>query len=155
MRVNRIIVQFVVYFILPCFFLGAAFPSTHIPGAQRSDVWNAMWSLYWFSDSLFALDLTFQAPLNVPHGGRLWPADPLNAVLIRPLIAVFSIGTAYTILCVFLHVLLGWATHQWVSMLQPKGHPMAHFAAGLTVQSSGIVLVAIHNGVLRSHVGML
>ena len=146
MRFTRIIVQFLVYFILPCFFLGSALQPSHIPGAERSDVWNALWSLHWFAESVLDFDFSFQTPLNHPTGGRLWPADLLHSLLILPLIPFFSIGTSYTVLCICLHTLLGWATHQWVCALQSKGHPLVPFVAGLALQSSSIVLVAIHNG---------
>ena len=68
-------------------------PATVVPGAERTDLWDSLWSFWYFYQRVShgQLPLYGDGLLNHPEGGLLWVADPLNAVLMLPLMAVASL----------------------------------------------------------------
>ena len=110
-------------------FLGQALPKSHY-GAARSDVWNAVVIIV--VSELFQLEVNLQAP----QPSAWWPSLARRSAGFNPNFSasVLSLGSAYTVLCIVLGWLLGWATHQWVRGIEDAfDHEIL---AGLGLQSS-------------------
>ena len=59
-------------------------PLRYVPGAERTDLWDSLWSFWYVYQRLMAGQLPLQADglLNHPDGGMLWPNDLVNAAQI-------------------------------------------------------------------------
>lgn len=136
-----------VYFISTlCFFHLLPWDSI-VLGAERGDVWNALWSFSWFGEQVLNGDFDFSTPLNHPTGGRLWMVDMVNGLIMIPLMYFLSLPTAHLVLCVMLSTLLGTFTHNWVvEMKGTTDTPHSAWVSGLGLQGSSVVLSAVHNG---------
>ena len=56
-----------------------------VPGAQRTDTWNSLWSLHHWATTLWSGEMPWSVDLlNFPKGGTLLVADPLGATLFSP-----------------------------------------------------------------------
>lgn len=121
-----------------------------VPGADRTDVWNALWSLHFVRSALVEGRLPWRTELlDPPRGGTLLVADPINALLSLPLGLVFELPATWTVL-VLVHLwLLGWVGHRFARDLAVErglpGEP-AGFVAGVACATAPVVLAAIHNG---------
>lgn len=129
-----------------------------VPGAERTDIWNSLWSLWMFQHGFWGDGETpFTDLINFPHGGILVVADPVNALLATPLIPVFGLPLAYTFLVVFQLTLAGLCAHAFADELiivrdgQPA--PMAGWIAGVGFATAPILLSGIHNGTSESFAG--
>jgi len=113
-----------------------------VPGAERSDVWNSIWSLWFVHDQLAAGQLPLDTTLlQHPTGGRLVVADPLNGLLGFPLVAAFGPVVAYTLLVLGHSSFAGIAAHHFGRRLGGTG-----FVAGLGFQLAPVIVSHIHNG---------
>lgn len=96
------------YLLLSVFFTWptAIAPLRAVPGSGRGDLWEGLWSFWFFARKLAA----GEAPLRVdglldhPDGGQLWVADPLNALLGLPLVLLAGPALAWSVL-VLAHLL--------------------------------------------------
>jgi len=121
-----------------------------VPGADRTDVWNALWSLHFVRSAVFEGRLPWHTELlDPPRGGTLLVADPLNALLSVPLGLLFDLPTTWTVLVIGHLWLLGWVAHRFARDLATErglpGDP-AGFVAGVACATAPVVLAAIHNG---------
>ncbi len=122
---------------------------TMVPGAERTDLWNALWSLWFFQDALWqGHPLTSTMLLGHPTGGRLLVADPVNAVLAAPLIPLLGLVGTYSVLVLFHLVFAGWAAHSLARELTPL--PGAGWIAGLAYMAAPVTISAIQNGTSES-----
>jgi hypothetical protein len=136
-----------VYFISTLCFFHLLPWNNIVLGAERGDVWNALWSFSWFGEQVLSGNFDFSTPLNHPSGGRLWMVDMVNGMIMIPLMNFFSLPTAHLVLCVMLSTLLGTFTHHWVEEIKgSSNNSLSAWVSGLGLQGSSVVLSAVHNG---------
>ncbi len=117
-------------------------PGQLIPGAERSDAWNSIWSLWFVHDAVMDGRLPlFTDLLQHPVGGRLVVADPLNALLGLPLVQLFGPVAAYSLLCLGHSTASGLAAHALGRRLGGVG-----WLAGVAYQLAPVVVSHLHNG---------
>lgn len=123
-----------------------------VPGADRTDVWNALWSLDFFARALAEGAWPYRTTmLDPPAGGVLWVADPVHALVGAPLTLAFGAAVAWTLLLHLQLTLTGWlADHLARSLLPDRAAPaisgVVGLFAGLATLSAPSLLAAIHNG---------
>ncbi len=127
-------------------------PAGTVPGAERSDLWNSLWSLWFFQHSVvsglspFSTDL-----LGFPSGGSLAIADPVNALLALALVPVFGLVSSYNVLVVGHLLFAGWMGHRLAEALVPGTSSRgAAWIAGLGYQTAPVLISAVHNGTSES-----
>ena len=117
-------------------------PSGWIVGAERSDAWNSIWSLWFVHGSVAEGVLPLQTHLlQHPTGGQLVVADPLNALLALPLVALWGPVVAYGLLCLGHSAFAGLAGRAFGRALGGSG-----WIAGLTMQLAPVFVSHLHNG---------
>ena len=118
-----------------------------VPGAEISDVWNALWSLEFVYQSAQQLQLpTCTEYLNFPKGGCLWPSDVTGAALAVPLRLGLSLVQTYTVVALIQVSLIGWSTDKLHHGLFPNSTQWQRSLSGVMMMSSAAVASAIHNG---------
>ena len=118
-------------------------PIAAVPGQARTDLWDSLWSLWYFQQRLFAgsLPISVDGLLNHPDGGTLWVADPVNALLAAPLIPLLGVAATWTLL-VNAHVAFaGIVAHRLGEAVGGNG-----WAAGFSYAGAPMLLAHIHNG---------
>lgn len=128
-------------------------PATVVPGAERTDLWDSLWSFWYFYQRVShgQLPLYGDGLLNHPEGGLLWVADPLNAVLMLPLMAVASLPLAWSGLVLFHQVFAGIAAYGLCRAV--SGSERAAWVGSVVYASAPLMLSHIHNGASEA-VGM-
>ncbi len=136
------------FFVYPLFAVGLTWPSglhpvAQVPGVARTDLWDSLWSLWYFEQRLFAgtVPISVDGLLNHPDGGTLWVADPVNALLAAPLLPVIGVAAAWTVLVLAHIAFAGLAAHRLGEALGGNG-----WAAGLSYAGAPMMLAHIHNG---------
>lgn len=129
-------------------------PVAATPGAPRTDLWDSLWSFWFFAHQVFAgaSPVRVDGLLNPPHGGSLWVADPLNALVATPLLPLLGPAVTWTLL-VHLHLVfagvvahhLGEAVAEGAGAQAPHGRG-AGWIAGVGVMSAPMLLSQVHNG---------
>ncbi len=117
-------------------------PASFIPGGARTDAPNAVWSLWLVHDALSRGVFPLQTNLlDFPDGGRLVVADPLNALLGYPLVALFGPVAAYSLLVI---------GHLWAAGLFAwrLGRELggSGWVAGVGYMSAPLLLSHVQNG---------
>lgn len=122
----------------------ALHPVAAVPGADRTDLHDTLWSLWfvWERLSTGASPVRVDGLLNIPLGGSFWVADPLNALLALPLIPLVGPAAAWTLLVLF-H--LGF-TGRMAHALGEAVTPGSGWVTGVTVAASPMLLGQVHNG---------
>jgi hypothetical protein len=126
-------------------------PDRYVVGAERSDLWDSLWSFWYVQRVLWHGEPLLQNHLlNFPQGGRLLVTDLVNGFIVAPLIPVVGLPLAWNLL-VFGHlVLAGVAAHLLaVAIIAPPGRQKPRYAgwiAGIGYQASPLLISAIHNG---------
>ncbi len=130
-------------------------PWSLVPGAERSDLWNSLWSLWFFQRSLWHGDLPVSCELlGFPQGGSLMVADPLSALLATPLVPLLGLTASYTLLVLLQLVFSGCAAHRLAELLWPAvAKHGAAWVAGLGYLAAPVLVSAIHNGTSESMAG--
>jgi len=156
----KLMLKIVAYFTLACWTTWPAITQIgrSVPGAQRSDIWNSLWSLWFFQHNLQQEGFTAHTQLiSHPHGGVLMVADPLNAILAAPLIPVIGLPASYTLLVLFQLTLAGLAAHTFAEELLedargrwPEG---AGWIAGFAFATAAVLRSGVHNGTSESFAG--
>lgn len=117
-------------------------PGGFIPGAERSDAWNSIWSLWFVHGELSLGHLPIATDLlQHPMGGRLVVADPLNGLLGLPLVALFGPVVAYSLLVLGHITFSGLAAHALGRRLGGSG-----FVAGVGYALAPVIVSHVHNG---------
>ncbi len=117
-------------------------PGELIPGAERSDAWNSIWSLWFVHEAVMDGRLPlFTDLLQHPVGGRLVVADPLNALLGLPLVELFGPVAAYSLICLGHSAASGLAAHALGRRLGGVG-----WLAGVAYQLAPVIVSHLHNG---------
>ena len=115
-------------------------------GHPDVDVWNHVWGLWWWADSLARGSLPRHSALFAhPGGGTLWFADPLGALAVLPLTLAAGPVLAWNTL------LLGrvaWAGFQARRFAATVGADGPHtLLAGVAFATSPYLLSELHNGI--------
>lgn len=127
---------------------------TAVPGAGRSDLWDGLWSLWFPLARLQAGEdlLRVDGLLNHPAGGSLWVADPLNALLGLPLVALFGAAAAWSVLAIAHVTFAGLAADTFARRVVADHAPSegaldrAGLVAGVAYASAPMLLAHLHNG---------
>lgn len=125
----------------------AIHPVRDVPGAERTDLWDGLWSL-WFVWARVAdgmLPYRVDGLLNHPDGGVLWVADPLNALLALPLVPLVGVAAAWTLLVIGHVTFAGVAAHRLAEAVSPD-RPYAGWVAGVAYASAPMLLAHVRNG---------
>ena len=134
-----------VYLAIAVFFTWPAVlhPIAAVPGAPRTDLWDSLWSLWYFAERVMAgqVPLRVDGLLNHPHGGALWVADPINAVLALPLLPVLGVPATWTMLILGHMVFAGMMAHRLGEEVSGSG-----WVTGVCYASAPILLAHVHNG---------
>ena len=118
-----------------------------IPGAEISDVWNALWSLEFVSQSVQQwTPPTCTETLNFPKGGCLWPSDLIGATIAVPLRFGLSLSQSYSLVVLLQLSLIGWSTDRLHHVLSSNATRWQRGLSGIMMMSSASVAAAIHNG---------
>lgn len=109
-------------------------------------MWNHVWGLWWWADTLSRGELPWQtALLSHPHGGVLWFADPLGALAALPLTLTLGPAVAWNGLLV---ARIAWAGFHARRLAAALGEPGAHtVVAGLAFATSPYLLCELGNGI--------
>lgn len=121
-------------------------PIRAVPGAERTDLWDSLWSFWYVKERLLAgsLPIRVDGLLNHPEGGLLSVADPLNALLMLPLQLLMPLPAAWTALVMAHIVFSGLASFALCRRL--SGSVWAGLAGSLIYAGSPVLLAHIHNG---------
>lgn len=132
----------------------ALHPVRHVPGAERTDLWDGLWSLWfvWKRVSEGQLPYRVDGLLDHPDGGVLWVADPLNAALALPLVPLVGVAAAWTILVIGHIAFAGIAAHRLGEAVSPD-RPWAGWITGVAYASAPMLLAHVRNGATEA-VGM-
>ncbi|MEL6345961.1 MAG: hypothetical protein AAFV53_22815 [Myxococcota bacterium] len=128
--------------------LGAA-----VPGSARTDIWNSLWSLWFFQYNTRINGLSLHTELiSFPRGGELLVADPLNALLAAPLLPFIGVDVTYTLLVLAQLTFAGVFAHGFARELLPDA-PGAGWIAGTAFATAPVLLSGVHNGTSESFAG--
>lgn len=132
----------------------ALHPVRHVPGADRTDLWDGLWSLWfvWKRVSEGQLPYRVDGLLDHPDGGVLWVADPVNALFALPLIPVVGVAAAWTVLVIAHVTFAGIVAHKLGAAVSPD-RPWAGWIAGVAYASAPMLLAHVRNGATEA-VGM-
>ena len=116
-----------------------------VPGAERTDLYNSLWSLWFFQDALWRGDLPYATSLlDHPGGGTLLVADLPAAFWGVGLVPLLGVPGAYTVLVLARLALAGAAAHglarEWL------GDARAAWVAGVAFETAPVILSGVHNG---------
>ncbi len=125
----------------------ALHPVRDVPGAERTDLWDGLWSLWfvWARVSEGQLPYRVDGLLDHPDGGVLWVADPVNALLALPLIPLVGVAAAWSLLVIGHLTFAGVAAHRLGEALSPDRR-WAGWVTGIAYASAPMLLAHVHNG---------
>lgn len=109
--------------------------------------------MWFFSRQLWSGELPLRVDdfLNFPAGGSLWVADPLNALLLAPLIPLLGVPVAYTLLVWFHVVFSGVMAYRLGERI--SGKASVGWVASLAYAESPLLICHIHNGASEAIAG--
>ncbi len=130
-------------------------PTTLVAGAERSDLWESLWSLWMFQRATWSGHLPFHTDLiGFPDGGTLVVADLVNAVLALPFVPLLGVVPAYNLLVLGHLVFSGTVAHRLAEALPPTGAPRgAGWIAGTAWTVAPVLVSGIHNGTSEAVAG--
>jgi hypothetical protein len=137
----------------------ALHPIASVPGAPRGDLWDGLWSLWFPWAQLRAGGSLLRADgwLDHPDGGSLWVADPVNAALGMPLVAMLGPAATWSLLAMAHVTLSGLASHALAERVARdsgvRAHARAGWIGGVAYASAPLLLAHLHNGATEA-VGM-
>ncbi|MEC7241099.1 MAG: hypothetical protein VXW32_07645 [Myxococcota bacterium] len=126
--------------------------SDTVPGSTRTDLWNSLWSLWWFQDQIWSGSFPLHLDLlDFPRASGFFIADPLNALLLTPLIPLLGIPVSYSLL-VWGHLIFsGVAAHLLARRLH--GSEVAGAFAGTAYCLAPVLVSGIQSGTSESMAG--
>ena len=143
-----------VYFLVACVVTWPAIlhPQVLVPGSARTDLWNSLWSLWFFQDSIWSGELPLTVDLlDFPRESVFQIADPLNGFLGVLLVPLFGLSAAYTVIVHGHLIFSGVAAH----LLSQKIHgtERAGWVAGVGFSCAPVLISGIHNGTSEAFAG--
>ena len=135
-------------------------PSTLVPGSERTDLWNSLWSFWWTTQGGI-LDSVARSTmlLDHPSGGELMVPDLLGVVPMALLMQVMPLSAAYTVLILMRITMAGVLAHafaeDWLNAVGLKVPYWggAAWIAGLGYATAPIMVSAVHNGASEATTG--
>ena len=128
-------------------------PAEIIPGAERTDLWNSLWSFWWASQGLGeGLMARHTSWLDHPDGGELMVSDPVGVPAMALMQLLMPLSAAYTCLIVMRLALSGLVVHAFCEeWLASRGHTTprwggAAWIAGVGYETAPLLTSAVHNG---------
>lgn len=123
-----------------------------VPGGARTDVWDSLWSLWFVQRALGRGELPWRVELlGWPEGGVLFVADPVNALLAAPLIALFGLSVGYSLLILGHSVFAGLAAHALGRRI--IGVEAAAYVVGVAWTLAPVQRAALENGASEAIAG--
>ncbi len=127
-----------------------------VPGSDRTDTWNSLWSLQVWADHLRDASVPWRLErLNFPDGGVLLVSDPIGATLAAPVVWTFGAPVAFTFLVLFQLTMTGLVMHgfaaqflRWRRGTGPDG--LAPWVSGVALMMSPLLASHVHNGASES-----
>lgn len=125
----------------------ARHPVRNVPGADRTDLWDGLWSLWYFWERVSSGQLPYRVDglLNHPEGGVLWVADPVNAMFAFPLIPLIGVAATWTVLVIGHLTFAGVAAHRLAEAVSPDRR-WAGWVSGALYASAPLLMSHVHNG---------
>ena len=129
----------------------AIHPITATPGSAHTDLWETLWTM-WFTATQLARGhspLRVDGLLDTPHGGSLWPSDPMSDVGMAPITLLAGPAVTWSLLVVGHMALRGWLGAR-IGALSAKKAGYARTEAAATVCGgvlalSAMALADVHN----------
>lgn len=123
-----------------------------VPGSTRTDLWNSLWSLWWFQEEIWSGSLpTHVDLLDFPRESSFFIADPLNGLILTPLVPIFGIALSYSLL-VWAHLIFsGVSAHLLARRLH--GNDVAGAFAGTAYCLAPVLISGIQSGTSESLAG--
>lgn len=122
-------------------------PVAAVPGSARGDLWDGLWSFWFFVERVTAGDSPLRADglLNHPDGGSLWVADPVGALGMVVLAPLVGVAAGWTVLVLAHLVFTGLMGHR-LGEAVADGRPGAGWIAGTALVTAPMLLAQVHNG---------
>jgi hypothetical protein len=123
-----------------------------VPASTGTDVWNSLWSLSHWANSVAAGEIPWlTTSLNFPKGGTLLVADPLGATLVLPVVLMFGPAAGYTLLIWLQLTFAGVVAHlfsaEFLKWRRGSGGPgWGPWVSGLSFMASPLLSSHVHNG---------
>ena len=123
-----------------------------IPGADRTDTWNSLWSLNFWADRLASGGVPWEVErLNFPAGGSLLISDPLGATLAAPAVWLLGPHIAFSLLALAQMTFSGLVMHgfseAFLTWRRGTGEAgMGPFVSGVAFISAPLLASHLHNG---------
>ncbi len=130
-------------------------PGELVVGGEHSDIWNSLWSLWYFVHSIFSGEWpVYTQLLGHPDGGTIAVADPVNGLFGLVALPVLGVVKAYNLLVVAHLVFSGWAAHRLAESLgQSRWGRWSSWIAGLGYMTAPVLVSAVHNGTSEALAG--
>ena len=123
-----------------------------VPASTGTDVWNSLWSLSHWANSVAAGEFPWlTSALNFPKGGTLLVADPLGATVVLPAVIMFGPAVGYTVLVWLQLTFAGVVAHLFASEFLrwrrgSGGSGWGPWVSGLSFMASPLLSSHVHNG---------
>ena len=123
-----------------------------IPGSDRTDTWNSLWSLNFWAEQLASGRVPWDVErLNFPEGGSLLIADPLGATLVAPVVWLFGPYVAFSILALMQLMFSGLVMHGFAEAFLTwrrgaGGVGTGPLVSGVAFMSAPLLASHLHNG---------
>ena len=135
-------------------------PSSVVPGSERTDLWNSLWSFWWASQSGVMDSVARNTMLlDHPSGGELMVPDLLGVLPMAILMQIVPLAGAYTILILLRITMAGMLAHAFAEdWLKASGRTVpgwggAAWIAGMGYATAPIMVSAVHNGASEATTG--
>lgn len=135
----------------------AIHPIAATPGSAHTDLWENLWTLWFVATRLVAgqSPLRVDGLLDTPHGGSLWPSDPVSALTMLPVTLTAGPAVAWSLLVIGHMTLRGWLGFR-IGEAFTQGGPAADgdtagrtsagWVCGAVLALSSMALANVHNG---------
>ncbi len=127
----------------------AAAPWPAVPGAEGTDLYQSLWSLWFGRESLLAGDLPWRVQdLGFPTGGTLLPGDLPGVLLVTGLEPLLGLAGSYCFLAWTRLWLAGVLAHGFAADWLAHSHrnPTGAWAAGATGVTASVLWAGVYNG---------
>ena len=124
----------------------ASHMDSRVPGIEKGDVWDHLWSMDWTRRALVESDvaLFFNPQAYIPEGLLLFPMNLVNELFSVPLQLLFGTVAAYNLMTIILLVFAAWAAFRLA--LHMAGSRAAALVAGTVFGFTPCVLSSLPNG---------
>lgn len=117
----------------------AIHPIAATPGSAHTDLWENLWTMWFVATRLVGgqSPLRVDGLLDTPHGGSLWPSDPVSALTMMPVTLTAGPAVAWSLLVIAHMTLRGWLGFR-IGEAFTRTAPARHGAGPFGVAPSGV-----------------